>query len=192
MNSFSDDVRKILIDAGWHDKRNVTHALEISSEFTLFPRAREVLAEFGGLRFGSNGPGIECARLEAYINPSIANHTGPIIKKYENILNTRLFPLGGFGDSDGYLIIDEEGRIYALPIVSYKLVPLAPTFFEALEFLLLGKKLTPRQIEAIWLQPSASGSIPPYTVTYTKWCIPSFERKVASENRSESRDSTNI
>jgi hypothetical protein len=174
MNRFSEEVTKILTHAGWYQDRNVIDDLEIASKFTLFPRAQEVLAEFGGLRFVSPDPG-PYAKNEVPIDPNIANYSERRIRSYQALLNIKLFPLGGFGDSDGYIIIDEEGRIYVLPIVSGKLVPLAQSFSDALELLLLNKRLSRQQIAAIWPEPAASEAATKYAIIYNKWGTPSFE-----------------
>lgn len=166
---------KILRDAGWHENRNLNPALSIPSQFTPFPRALEVLAEFGGLRFGSCGAGIECATSDVYFEPNKARHLVSQLRSFEGILLTRLAPLGELDGGHAYLIIDEEGRMYVLSAMSLDLLPLASTFSEGLEFLLLGKRLSREQIEAIWPESTVAGARALYKITYNKWGKPAFK-----------------
>ena len=90
-------------------------------------------------------------------------------------MQTRLFPLGEVYGGDGYLMIDEKGRIYILSDVSPDLWPLSSTFSEGIEFLLLGKRPSRQQIESTWPETTASGSRAVYAITYNKWGKPSFK-----------------
>jgi SUKH-3 immunity protein len=177
MSQVSSAIVNVLREAGWQENRNVTHALALPSQFALFPRAQEVLAEFGGLRFGSCGAGIECGTSDVYIDPCMATHMISELQSYEKILQTKLFALGEVDGGHGYLIIDEEGRTYILSAMSLDLGPLAATFSQCLEFLLLGKRLSRQQIEATWPETTASGSRALYAITYNKWGWPAFRPK---------------
>ena len=142
---FSPPVLDILRRAGWFDGRRV--AVVPSPGIRLFPKAHEVLAEFGGLRMGKCGAGMECATSDVQIEPGLATHLTSELHEAERSLNTRLFPLGEVHRGHGYLIIDEYGRTYLL---SDKLSPFAPTFSRCLELLLLGKKANAAELEAAW------------------------------------------
>jgi hypothetical protein len=55
MSNKQSSIIDVLKKAGWYEGRDVANALILPSQFTIFPKAHKVLAEFGGLRFGSRG-----------------------------------------------------------------------------------------------------------------------------------------
>ena len=144
-NQFSESVEAILHAAGWYPGRKVDALSGIVSPFTLFSAAEEVLTEFGGLHFGSCGPGTDCAASDVEIRADFTNHLAPELIRYEQSLNTRLFPIGFFQHGHGYLIIDSDGSIYVLSAMSGEFRPFAPNFSEALESLLFGVKIAPKE-----------------------------------------------
>jgi hypothetical protein len=144
---FSIPVVDILRAGGWFDGRNVSGDFDLPSEFAVFPKALDVLSEFGHLHFGECGPGIDCATSDVEINPSAAIHLASDLKDQERILNTRLYPLGEVHRRHGYVLIDEHGRTYLL---GDELSRFASTFDRALELLLLGRKPDPAAIARAW------------------------------------------
>ncbi len=58
---FSSDIMKMLHRAGWQPGRDVLETIQFPPGFHLFPAAAHVLAEFGNLRIGYHGPGIDMA-----------------------------------------------------------------------------------------------------------------------------------
>jgi len=146
----SADVDDLLREAGWYEERHVTHTLTLPPEFSVFPRAREVLDEFWGLHFGSPGPGVDCAKNDVKIDPRLASHLASRLQGYGKVLQTRLFPLGEVHGGHAYVIIDEQGRMYVLSAMSDQFFPLAPNFSRCLELVLLGKRISRAEIEAAW------------------------------------------
>lgn len=140
-------VLMILIESGWFAGRDVFRSLSLPAQFVLFPKAEEVLREFGGLRFGKCGAGIDSSTGDIEIVPGLAVHLQEELKEYERSLKTRLYPLGEAYRGDVYLVIDERGRTYLL---FDELAPFAPSFSRTLEMLLLGKNAEPGEVEAAW------------------------------------------
>jgi hypothetical protein len=182
ISRFSPPILDILRDGGWYENRNVTDNLSLSSQLNLFPAAQCILAEFGGLCFGSSGAGIECAKSKLQIDSFIEIWTVPELQKFACLLKTELIPIGELDDGDEYLIVDEKGRIYVQSLVSLELVPIASTFSQCLELILLGKKLSPQQIKATWPETTISGSRAPYKIVYTKWGIANFRQNTDDKN----------
>jgi hypothetical protein len=135
---FSPRVLSILQGAGWFEGRDVSAELISPRELGLFPAAERVVREFGCLQFGECGPGMDCATSDVLIDPRLAVHLLPELKKWERAQGVRLFPLGEMHRSHGYLVIDEHGRTYM--VVENDLVPLAPSYDEGIERLLLGRR----------------------------------------------------
>lgn len=184
MHIFPQSVARVLEEAGWHESRNVIHSPELPSESNLFQFAKEVLSEFGGLRIGASGEGIDCAKSEIIIDPKYLTYFNSELKEFESILQTRLVPVGELDGGHGYLVIDEEGRTYILSAMSHTLGPLAPTFSHCLELLILGKRLNRQQIEASWIDTANSGFINRYKINYNKYGKPYF---VMNPKRTESQ-----
>jgi hypothetical protein len=133
---FPESVQAILRSAGWFEGRRVDPRTITESSATLFKAALDVLQEFGGLHFGTCEDGTDFLKGDVRIDPGCAVHVGDELRKYEDALKVRLFPLGWFYDGDGILVIDEEGTVYAL---TDELEPLASSFYDLVEMLLLGK-----------------------------------------------------
>ena len=132
-DSPSSIVAAILARAGWYQGRDVPLPLFAPDGLTLFPVAEAVLREFGEC-----GPGVDFATSDVVIDPGVAVHLKSELDEYGRPLGTRLFPLGEVHRGHGYLVIDEQGRTYLL---SDELSPLAASFSQALESLLLGVRV---------------------------------------------------
>lgn len=137
-NSPSSAVAAILERAGWYEGRDVPLPLFAPDGLTLFPVAEAVLGEFGGLRFGKCGAGVDFTTSDVVIDPGLAVHLKAELDDLGRFLGTRLFPLGEVHRGHGFLVIDEQGRTYLL---SDELSPLAASFSQALESLLLGVRV---------------------------------------------------
>ena len=134
-NTLSSAVAAILERVGWYVGRDVPLPLFAPDGLTLFPTAKAVLREFGGLRFGECGAGVNFATSDVVIDPRLTVHLKAELDECGRPLGTRLFPLGEVHRGYGYLVIDEQGRTYLL---SDELSLLANSFSQALESLLLG------------------------------------------------------
>jgi hypothetical protein len=136
-SSYSGPLLALLRRGGWFEGRTSSEFLIGAPHLDLFPKAEEVLREFGGLHLGECGPGIECATSDVEIDPNLTVHLASDLAQFAASKKLKLYPLAEVHRGHGFLIIDEHGRVYLL---SDDLVPFAPTFGQGLELLLLGKK----------------------------------------------------
>ncbi len=113
-DTLSPAIAEILERAGWYEGRDVPIPLSAPDGLTLFPIAEAVLRQFGGLRFGECGAGVDFATSDVVIDPGLAVHLKSELDEYGRPLGTRLFPLGEVHRGHGYLVIDEQGRTYLL------------------------------------------------------------------------------
>ncbi len=132
---FSPEVESILRRGGWFEGRTFDLAIYDTFPTRPFPGARQVLAEFGGLRFGEVGPGVDSSRNDFDLRPMWRDRRFKGYPDLEGQIGMKLYPLGQVHRSNGHLLIDESGRVYVL-WEGFDLV--APSFDEALELLLLG------------------------------------------------------
>ena len=132
---FSKQVLQLLKEAGWFEGRNIVISEDAQVNLQPFAAAVSVLSEFGGLHIGHCGAGIECATSDVEIDPALTTHLSPDLREYERTWNTKLFALGDFQHSHGYLIIDSDGKAY---LMNDTLDYFAVSFDQALEKLLLG------------------------------------------------------
>ena len=137
LNEFSEEAKVILRKTGWFEGRKVAQAVPTLINLELFPKAQEVLSEFGGLHIGDCGPGVDCATSDVNISPDLCVHLAQELKERSKGIGRKLFPLGDVHRGNGYLVIDEDGKTYLL---SDALVLHAQTFTESLEALVLGKR----------------------------------------------------
>lgn len=137
---FSSDVGRILTKCGWYAGRDVGERLRLPSDFTVFPAAKQVLREFGGLHCGERGPGIECARATLDLDPSLAEGEADRFHLYSQRIGGRLYPLGEGDDGHYFVAIAEDGRVF---LIMDFLMYVADRFDHALEHLLRGRRAHP-------------------------------------------------
>jgi hypothetical protein len=124
---FPDDVRQVLQDAGWFPGRSVTADIDRwAAGFTprespkgrrheLFPAARAVLDEFGGLKVGQRGHGQDLGRFPFAIYPATDWFPDPdLYAEFAEEIGKRAFPIGIHDDGPSELAIDEDGRVFLL------------------------------------------------------------------------------
>jgi hypothetical protein len=133
----------VLKRAGWYEGRNIEETIAPPKEFSIFARARRAWAEFGGLRIGDAGPGIDCATSDVDFDPRLETGLEPELRRYECLHNTRLFPLAEVHRGHGCLAIDEQGRTYLLSQVSDDISRFAPTLDRSLAHSLARQKGEP-------------------------------------------------
>ena len=132
-----------LLVAGWRPCRNIWCQLDLPSGLEVFPEAKRILTEYGGLKFQRSSEVV-------HLDPSTAEPIVGQIRRYEEASGRRLYPLGFYEHQDQlYLLIDDQGVVYTLtllddapePLASSALEPLASSFERALESLLGGSRL---------------------------------------------------
>jgi hypothetical protein len=142
VSRFSKNVQTVLLEAGWMPGRFAKNEMEIwnrkltSKEFELFPAARDVLLEFGGLNVVQHGPGDEFAREPFNLDPLIGEYEADFFVSYSKVIGEKLFPLGENIGGYALLAIGESGKIYSLAGGIVWLV--GNTIDDALEHLIRG------------------------------------------------------
>ena len=132
----------MLREAGWYPGRS-TDSKTLDEwqkviKVKIPPPVEAVFKEFGGLEFGTIGPGLTMARTTVDINPLHARWDSPVIQRLAKAAGVEaLYPLGIFGDGDGLILMDSFGSVY----VDYDMdSPAGRSFDEAIIKLLLGIK----------------------------------------------------
>jgi hypothetical protein len=137
-NRFSETVLEMLTEAGRFLGRDVIDSVKMPEEFEIFPAAIEALKEFGHLRVGEEGDGIECARSTIVFEPTLASGDWDWFSFYSNLLQTSLYPLGEVNDDNIYLSVDPKGRVF---LVWQDLMFVDDNFDKALEKILTGVRV---------------------------------------------------
>lgn len=136
-----------LQQAGWRPGRDVLPTVQLPYGFRLFPAAARVLAEFGNLRMGRHGPGLEMARRTVRIDPMLALGENEEFAQVETVIGCALYPLGEINEGQAFLAIDEQGRTF---IVGDLLLYVDENFDDALDRLLTGKRALQIDIDGRW------------------------------------------
>ena len=134
---FAPQAEEVLRTCGWFEGRNVEGSLALPGDFRIFPAASSVLAEFGGLRGGHVGPGIDTATSDFDLRPSLAWGESDRFQGFEEQLGVRLYPLGEAHHSHVFLAIADGGQTF---LVMDDVFPLGSDFHSGLENLILGKR----------------------------------------------------
>lgn len=166
-----------LLLAGWRSNRDAWNVLCLPRQSHVFPEAKRILTEFGGLKFGRPSQTI------VDLDPAVGDEVAQPIAAFEQKIGRRLFPLGYYEHQDRiHLVVDDDGIVYTLqvgfgpldssghePIEWAELEPLASSFELAIDYLLRGnvsKSETHGDLESIkmlgmiWkLGPSNGGSV---------------------------------
>ena len=133
---FSSPILKLLMESGWFEGRDIGNSMMLPQEFPLFPTAHKVLSEFGNLKIGKTGIGIDRATSDIDMNPMLATGEFDRFMEYEAELGVKLYPLGEVHRKHAFLVIDDIGRIYQL--MDYIIFE-GENIDAAMENLLLGK-----------------------------------------------------
>ena len=94
--------------SGWRRSRNVWDKLKLPPSLTVFPKAKEILAEYGGLRFGDSD-------YFEHLDPYTGEEVADLIKQFEQKLEKRFYPVGIIaGQDEEYILVDEKGVVFLL------------------------------------------------------------------------------
>ncbi len=127
----------MLQEAGWFEGRDVFSQLIFPPDFERLSAADNVLREFGGLKVGRRGRGIDCGRCEFEIDPLLAGHLSADCAAISEKIGLKLYPLGECDHGHAFLFIDERCGIYSW---FGEFLKLADSFDDAVDRMLLGKK----------------------------------------------------
>lgn len=143
-DALTDDVVKVLKQSGWRsadDRSGLIAQWEetLREEFVLFPAARRVLEQFGGIEVRQTGPGEECAKSSFRVDPSLAWGEGDRFQMFSQKLGTVLYPLGDIDGGHAFLAVGDNGQVFALmDVVSL----VGASITDALERLVRGRRFT--------------------------------------------------
>lgn len=137
LHRFSKLSTALLRKAGWFDGRNMSGKIILPNEFQISDVALKVLNEFGNLKVGETGPGIDCAKTIVDFNPTLAMGEAERFGEWSIEINSYLYPLGEVDNGHMYLAIDDRGRVFLLMDI---LVYLDAEFDRAIDKLLTGVK----------------------------------------------------
>ena len=133
---FNKSVEELLLKAGWFEGRQWSGLSQVIGP-DVPDAARCILAEFGWLRMGKVGPGLEHATSDLDLDPtkgdSIADSAE--LQQWCKANEKTVFPLGEAHRGQGVLLVDESGNIY---LYGEGLFLVARNFDDALEVLLMG------------------------------------------------------
>lgn len=106
-------------------------------ELASFPLGTALIREFGGLRVGRSGPGLERVASDVvfFRQPSAAHRYA--VAEMESP-GDDLFPLGEAHDGHMEIFIDTRGRLWVDSIPDGELLIAGNTFADGIERLLLG------------------------------------------------------
>ena len=124
---FPDDVRHVLSAAGWRSDRNVgawvsswlndvygaTPGLE--RRLPIFPAARRLLDEFGGLTFRQGKlPGVPTGGFEVQFWPTDGRVLAELFAEFGADLGQPVFPLAWYADGPSDIVAAADGRVFLL------------------------------------------------------------------------------
>jgi hypothetical protein len=133
---FAPQVVEVLKESGWFEGRNTEGFLRLPDGFKMFPAAGRVLVEFGGLKGGQVRAGITMAASDFDLRPELAQGESDRFQEFEKKLGVRLYPLGEAHRGHCFLVIDENGRVYA---AMDDIAVLGENFEAGIENLILGR-----------------------------------------------------
>ena len=137
---FRDEVSKLLKESGWFEGRDVLDELVLPENFILFPAAERILREFGGLRVGTTGRGVDCGASDVNFDPSRGSMLLTNFEEESQIVGSLLYPIATFCLDNWYLLVAESGSIF---LWGEDFVYYDSNFEEALTRLVLGLKQMP-------------------------------------------------
>ncbi|WP_432985962.1 SUKH-3 domain-containing protein [Dactylosporangium sp. CA-233914] len=124
---FPDDVRQVLTAAGWRSDRNVgarvTSWLDelyaatpgLDRRLPIFPVARRILDEFGGLSFRQlKQPGVATGGFDVQFWPTRGRVLADLFVEFAGDLGMPVFPLAWYEDGPSDIVAAADGRVFLL------------------------------------------------------------------------------
>jgi hypothetical protein len=145
-----EEVRRVLTEAGWRSDRNVgawvsSWLREVydatpgaEQRLPLFPAARRMLQEFGGLAFRQlKQPGVPTGGFNVRFWPTKGRIMLELFAEFGADLGMPVFPLGYYEDGPSNLVVAADGRVFLLHEAGEFLVGATPD--EAMTHLVRGE-----------------------------------------------------
>jgi hypothetical protein len=124
---FPDDVRQVLTTAGWRSDRNVGAQVStwlaelyaatpgLDRRLPIFPAARRVLEEFGGLTFRQlKRPGVATGGFDVQFWPTEGRVLTDLFVEFAADLGMPVFPLAWYEDGPSDIVAAADGRVFLL------------------------------------------------------------------------------
>ena len=133
----SSTVLPLFLAAGWHPGRKVPLPDGLDCVGLKGHPALSALESFAGLRVGSCGAGVDCAKSDLEFEWMEDDYSAHIVP-WESSLATRLIGIAWVHHRHGALYVASDGRCFSLSTVSDDFYFDGPDFAVASERLLLG------------------------------------------------------
>ena len=131
------NVRPLFVEAGWYLGRQASVPKTISANHP----AATVLPELAGLTIGTCGPGEECATSDVCFGEIAPDEA--ITKVWGSLLGSELVGVAEAHQAHETLYVDTMGRYFGASLIHDAFWFWGPTFGEAMERLLLGRRPRP-------------------------------------------------
>lgn len=142
-----EDVRAVLTAAGWRSDRDVSAWVTTwlketaDARLPIFPAARRLLDEFGGLRFRQlKPPGVASGGFDVQFWPTDGRVLVELFAEFAADLGMPVFPLAWYEDGPSDLVVAADGRVFLLHEAGEFLVGATPD--EAITRLVRGEPPT--------------------------------------------------
>lgn len=114
MSGFPEDIDEIIKHQGWFPGRRYEGPKHRPDGYAIFPAAEAILEEFEGLKLGTTGPGVDCARSDIEMDPFYGDGMAEVIHENNNQLGRRMryYPLAGVHKGHMVMFVDDDGAIY--------------------------------------------------------------------------------
>ena len=140
----SPRIEPAFVRAGWQVGRSVSVPLSEFCDAGIFPAAASLLEEFHGLHvIPETRAGLECGTSDVHFDPRLSEDQDDMARRWMPIIKSRLFPMGEAGRGYLMLFVDEGGRVFETDAPSGGFCLVGESFSEAMETLLLGRRLRP-------------------------------------------------
>lgn len=122
--------------AGWRPGRNIWGEIQLPPSFPEMERAKDCLAEFGGLKVGTPTDYM-------LIEPMLAEAVSDLILKFQAQVDSVLYPLGIQQHQDReYVLMDSDGLVFVMNTFDdnckAELNPVGSSFDKFLEHFVIG------------------------------------------------------
>ncbi|MFI5906765.1 SUKH-3 domain-containing protein [Dactylosporangium sp. NPDC051541] len=153
---FPEDVRTVLTAAGWRSDRSVAAWVEswaTGVPLPLFPVARRVLEEFGGLKFRQLKPvGQATGGFDVQFWPTEARVLVDLFAEHAGDIGMPVFPIAIYEDGPSDICVSADGRVFLLHEAGEFLIGATPD--EAIVRLVRGEPFTEVDTDGEIVAPS--------------------------------------
>jgi hypothetical protein len=115
-DAFPDEVAAVLAGGGWLSLAGVSRdaLADTAIKDTVRTAVRAALGDFPVLQVLRRGAGARRLIRPLTIDPMAAAHSADVLGEFAEVIGAPVFPLGVEARGDGWLVVDERGRVFAL------------------------------------------------------------------------------